>query len=278
MHLSSHRSFCWSIFTHSMPLYLEEGCFNNFHYDWCLPCNWIFKKVSNDGGPFILPSKPILCICAWAKTHHNSKFFKKLYDGFSQSNLWNQPCLMKLYIHLFWLGPRLQLLDAPSWATWVFLGPYFISNVTKSLCLLFTFLFVVYWICTWLNITIISNFKNACLYGLQLSCSSYYSSSTCFWILFACTLSFKYRRSEGWNCGAYLACKRMDHCCRLHLITHIHLFLPLQNFASPFCSIIVTILLQTRLWPYFASYIGAMAILVDVNTPRRSTTTKCACT
>ncbi len=85
-------------------------------------------------------------------------------------------------------------------------GSYLISNVIRSLCLLFAFLFVVFWICTWLNKTIIPNFKNVCLYGLQLSCSSYSTSTTCFWTLFACTLSFKYQRNDGWNCFAYLAC------------------------------------------------------------------------
>jgi hypothetical protein len=141
-----------------------------------------------------------------------------------------------------------------------------------------------FWICTWLNKTIISNFKNACLYGLQFVMLFMLFFNYLLLKFLTCTLSFKYQRNEGWNCGAYLACQTMDRCCRLHLITHIHLFMPLKKFCVNLCSIIVTILLQTPLWPYLASHIGemlfllVMAILVHMNTPRRSTMMKRACT
>jgi len=85
----------------------------------------------------------------------------------------------------------------------------------------------------------------------NLSCSSYSSSTTCFWILFAYTLSFQI--SKEWWMELFCLFGMLNEGSLLPFApNHPH---PLVFATTKFCinlsSIIVKILLQTPLWPYF---------------------------
>ncbi len=145
IHLSSHRSFCWIVFTNSMPFYLEEGCFNNLHYGQCLPCNWVFFKCPMMMVHFSLKPSPFLVYVLYlAKTHLFNNFFFLLYDGDLKAIYGINHVQWSCMFIFFGLDQGYNFLMFLVGLLGFFDWPYFISNVIRSLWLLFAFHFVVF--------------------------------------------------------------------------------------------------------------------------------------